>query len=84
MWRIIENLIDDEEDGPVLPVSSDYRPEFVGKLNEKFRLLDGDDGICFVGYSDNDSSFAPLDQLGRGYGCVGIEYLDDTGTWLPL
>lgn len=40
----------------------------------KFRLLDDDGEIYFYGYSDCDSSFAPLDWSMPLWGCVDIQY----------
>ena len=43
-------------------------------LNEKFRLLDDDGLIYAYGYSNNSSSFAPLDRYQGDYGCTEIQY----------
>lgn len=43
-------------------------------LKHKFRLLD-DDGVVYAyGYSDDDSSFAPLDRYQPAYGCTELQY----------
>ena len=43
----------------------------------KFRLLDDDGNVYFVGYMKTDFSedtiFIPLDEFGEAYGCVSIE-----------
>ena len=39
-----------------------------------FRLLD-DDGVVYAwGWSDDDSSFQPLDEYGSAFGCTEIQY----------
>jgi len=42
----------------------------------KFRLLDDDGKVQYVGYSNDPSSFVPLDQ----FGCTSIEYYEN-GKW---
>ena len=50
----------------------------------KFRLLD-DDGIIYAyGYSDDDSSFEPLDYYMPIYGCTTIEYKNSDGNYEEL
>jgi len=43
-------------------------------MDHKFRLLDDDKVIYAYGYSNNDSSFAPLDRYQPDYGCTEIQY----------
>lgn len=54
-------------------------------LNFKFRLLD-DDGIVYAyGYSNNYSSFVPLNRYMPDYGCTEIQYKNiKTGEWETL
>lgn len=53
-------------------------------LKYRFRLSDADGDVCYEGLSNDGSSFAPLDDFGRGYaGAVAIEYLD-LNTWRSL
>lgn len=50
-----------------------------GNYNEgkhKFRLLDDDSEIYFYGFSDDDSSFEPLDWSMGLWGCTEIQYLN--------
>lgn len=44
------------------------------ELNHKFRLLDDDGHVYGYGYTDNNSSFLPLDIYRGAYGCVDIQY----------
>lgn len=43
-------------------------------LDYKFRLLDDDGYVYGYGYSDDDSSFAPLDHYQPLYGVTAIQY----------
>ena len=55
------------------------------RLDFKFRLLDDDGEIYAYGYSDNDSSFAPLDRYQPDYGCTEIQYKNPkTGVYETL
>lgn len=50
----------------------------------KFRLLDDDGEVYYIGYSSNNSSFAPLDDYGMpNDGCTDIQYWED-GQWKSL
>ena len=70
-------ITDDHKDKTVCP-----KPK---ELNEKFRLLDDDKVIYAYGYSNNSSSFAPLDQVGSLYGAVDIQYKNPkTGAYETL
>ena len=54
-------------------------------LNFKFRLLDDDGYVYAYGYSNNDSSFAPLDRYQGDYGCTEIQYKNaNTGEYETL
>lgn len=44
------------------------------KLVHRYRCCDDDGVTYFWGMCSDDSSFAPLDYLGEGYGCTYIEY----------
>ncbi len=47
-----------------------------------FKLYDGDNTLYFVGYSQDDSSFDPVDDYGINYGVVTIKYYNkQTKTW---
>lgn len=84
MWVITENIID--HDNTRLFYSSEKAREKKDKVIEKgtkFRLLDDDDIVYFIGYSMDNSSFAPLDDLGESYGCVSIQYWEN-GEWEEL
>lgn len=43
----------------------------------KFRLLDDDGEIYFYGFSDNNSSFRPLDWAMPQWGCTEIQYRNE-------
>lgn len=49
----------------------------------KFRLYDDDGELYFEGWSNNDSSFAPLNWALNNYGCTEIKYLNK-GRWSTL
>jgi hypothetical protein len=49
----------------------------------KFRLYDGDNATYFDGYSNDDSSFDPLDDLQESYGVTTIKYFEN-GEWVEL
>ena len=73
-YVITSNLIDDmgEIDKSDLP----YR----------FRLLDDDGEVYFLGQSNDKSSqeaFTPLDDYGSAWGCTDIQYLEN-GKWVSL
>lgn len=60
------------------------RPKPEG-LNHEFRLLDGDKVIYAYGYSDDNSSFEPLDYYREDYGVIEIQYKNPkTGKWEEL
>lgn len=47
-----------------------------------FRCCDDDGCPYFYGYTNNDSTFQPLDYEGANYGCTMIEYLNqETREW---
>jgi len=52
----------------------------------KFRLLDDDNEIYFVGFMKPTKSkvlFYPLDTLGASYGCTTIQILE-LGSWVTV
>jgi len=52
--------------------------------NHKFRMLDDDNMVYYVGYSNDSSSFQPLDDFGMpNAGCTDIQYLEN-GKWESL
>lgn len=55
-----------------------YTPEQIESLKSKmvhhFKVLDDDGIVYFWGVCSDDSSFAPLDCCGVGYGCTEIQY----------
>ncbi len=81
MWKLTENIIDGE--GSNLFESPFYDKSKDDKLVYKFRVLDDDDEVYFVGLSSSNSSFAPLDDIGGAYGCTAIQYLEN-GKWTFL
>lgn len=50
----------------------------------EFRLLDDDGKVYFYGRTNDDSSFAPLDDWKTGYGVTSIEYLNKNHEWEEL
>lgn len=54
------------------------------KNKVKFRMSDDDGEIYYYGYSNDSSSFDPLDDFGMpNAGCTDIEYYED-GKWSSL
>ena len=50
----------------------------------KFRMYDDDDELYYQGYSNDSSSFAPLDDFGMpNAGCTDIRYWEN-GKWEAL
>jgi len=53
------------------------------KQTQRFRLLDDDDEVYFEGYQIPDrDEFAPLDEVGAGYGCTALQYWNKGWQWL--
>ena len=50
----------------------------------RFRLLDDDGEVYLYGFSDCDSSFAPLDWSMNLWGCTEIQYRDEKGQYQTL
>lgn len=71
-----KHITDDGKDKVVCP-----KPK---GLDHKFRLLDDDGVIYAYGYSNNDSSFAPLDCYEGAYGCTEIQYRNKEGVYETL
>jgi len=92
-WIITQNKLDSEDCdirsmGDIYSWSDDGTKRMFknGKALKtfKFRLLDDDGEIYYIGYSTNSSSFAPLDNFGMpNDGCTDIQYLVD-GQWESL
>jgi len=62
--------------------TDDNVPMNKSELHE-FIILDDDDNVYFRGYSDDSSSFDPLDWAMSGYGCTAIMYqIGDTWEYL--
>lgn len=85
MWIITEDIISDGADVNVS--SKDYNKET--KLKHRFRMLDGDDNICYYGWSnanDSEEAFEPLDDFGlSNASCTKIQYYDEkTEEWEAL
>ena len=89
MWKLTENKI--EETGKLYR-SHDFNEEvFNGQPSTKFRLLDDDKEVYFVGLildsalnGCEEEAFAPLDSpLGTGFGCTEMQYRKD-GKWETL
>ena len=59
--------------GPLSHMKEVGKPD---NLNHKFRVFD-DDGILYAeGYTDDSSSFKPLDYAMADWGCTEIKYLE--------
>lgn len=52
-------------------------------LNHYFRLRDDDSIVYGYGYTDDSSSFEPLDHYGPLYGVTEIQYKEN-GQWKTL
>lgn len=95
MWIIIQHVPigfdDGDGQGPEVkrqecsPQSVNYKAS-APVILYPFRLLDWSETVVAVGLSSNDSSFAPLDEYGRGaFGCTTIEYFNKaSSSWVPL
>ncbi len=91
MWKITKNIIDEGEEQCPLFQSHDYREDvFAHQPTTKFRLLDDDGEVYFIGLitdeclnGPEDRAFSPLDELGRGYGCTEMQYRNN-GQWETL
>ena len=54
------------------------------RCNHRFRMLDDDGMMYYKGYSDDSSSFEPLDDFGMpNAGCTDIQYWEN-GKWESL
>jgi hypothetical protein len=82
MWKVTKNKIDEDEEKCPLYRSCDFdEAKFKQSEHVKFRLLDDDGEVYFWGFMEHsdlhgteDRAFAPLDDLGRGYGCTELQY----------
>lgn len=91
MWKVTRNIIDEGEEKCPLYQSVDFDgAKFKQSKHVKFRLLDDDGEVYFWGFMDVDSlhgtedqAFAPLDSIGRGYGCTELQYREG-GEWKTL
>ncbi len=83
-WYINEDKIDDGD-----AVGQWNGPENILKqckenCTHKFRMFDDDGELYYVGFSDDSSSFEPLDDFGMpNAGCTEIQYLEN-GKWETL
>jgi len=84
-WHITEDKIDGcEAVGQWNSRTLDTLEEVEAKCKWKFRLLDDDGEVYYVGYSGNSSSFSPLDDFGMpNAGCTDIQYFEN-GRWESL
>lgn len=61
--------------------------EFEANPQFKFRLLDDDKEVYYIGFSDDcdsERAFEPLDMFGAADGCTEIQYLNKRGKWETL
>lgn len=59
-------------------------PADTSELKYRYRVKDDDDVTYFWGRCNNDSSFAPVDELGEAYGAIHIEYKNEKGVYEEL
>ena len=83
-WYITDDAIDDGE----ATGQWNGNDEDFDNLNELcqhlFRMLDDDGEVYYTGYSDDNSSFKPLDDFGTpNAGCTEIQYFEN-GKWETL
>jgi len=83
-WMICKNAIELQRKGKPTnrAKSADYDWRRKPVDLQFFRMLDGDGYIYFEGVGEG-LTFAPLDDYGRDFGCVSIEYLTE-GRWEEL
>ncbi len=85
-WYISKDLIGDGE-AVEKDTRSGYRKsreKYKERCQHKFRMLDDDGEVYYEGYSDDSSSFAPLDNFGMpNDGCTEMQYLEN-GKWETL
>ena len=84
-YIIIEDLINSADNDKEVSTET---PTYFFSLGHKFRLLDDDGVIYFIGYCITDmdeEAFNPLDGIGASYGCTSIQYLKPgTDEWETL
>lgn len=86
MWYISKDKIDDGEAVGQYNCRKDVKnvEDIKPLCKEKFRMSDDDGEIYYYGYSNDSSSFDPLDDFGMpNAGCTAIEYYED-GEWCYL
>ena len=73
MWRIDKDLESREGEKSAVGVCSQNYVDGAA-LPHRFSLFDGDGECYYQGRTNDDSSFAPLDDFGEGYaGCTEIK-----------
>ena len=81
-------IFEDEKFSRNIRKTKQYTDEQIKELEPKmvhrFKCLDDDDVAYFWGVSSDDSSFAPLDLVGRAYGCTKIQYKNKDGVYETL
>ena len=83
-WYIDKDVIDDGDAVDNWNGESISLEDCKQRCTHKFRMLDDDDTVYYEGYSNNSSSFAPLDDFGMpNAGCTDIQYYED-GKWESL
>ena len=87
MYAITKNLIDDK---PVSLAEQARAGRIICDSKDPwtFRLLDDDGEVYFEGVTTDilehaELAFAPLDEIGSGYGCTEMQYLSK-GKWVTL
>ena len=87
-WHITKDWADDGD--AIGQWNARLRPEndnieYCKKLcTEKFRMYDDDGELYYEGYSNDSSSFQPLDDFGMpNAGCTEIKYYEN-GKWETL
>ena len=84
-WHIDKDLADDGDAIGQWNGQENTLEDCIGNCKHKFRMLDDDGELYYEGYSDDDSSFDPLDDFGTpNAGCTEIQYKDEKGKWSTL
>lgn len=88
-WIVSQGQIVGDSSGSVGHIGPPHaknraRFDIVIKSGQRFRLLDADGNMRYLGYIYGEyEGREPLEEYGRGKGCVAIEYERD-GRWVRL
>lgn len=95
MFKIVKDCLEDTDilcySIPMVEIGTSEYKQMIEKFEAgqqfKFRLLDDDKIVYFIGFSDDctsEKAFDPLDMYGEAYGCTEIQYLNQEGQWETL